>query len=261
MTTHKTIQRRPGEIARVGGIPIVFGPHWILVSLALLPPLWWEVSSHRSFGAHLSGSVGLMAIVLFSVTVHEAAHAAAARARGLTVLAIHISPMFGLTRLEDDLDDPADELIVAAAGPAANLAVVVACATLLALPVHWPEVPDLLLRVALGLNVWLALPNLLPLCPLDGGRIAHALLRLAGAGHLAATAPVSLLTIATAVAVPLAVARGAFTLPSMIVPAVLYGFLALMALLGVAMLISAATPDPDSASDNAMQGPELERAA
>lgn len=113
-----------------------------------------------------------------SLLAHELAHALVARRRGVDVSGIVLWLFGGVAQLEGDTPDPRAELEVAAAGPATSLGLAAAgvaagwllahvgASSLLVSSVQW---------LAL-VNSLLALFNLLPAFPLDGGRILRALL-------------------------------------------------------------------------------------
>ena len=122
------------------------------------------------------GAAGFLAetATLFAVVLlHELAHAAVARASGLTVRELELLPFGGVARLRDPVEfDPAVEAAVAAAGPAANALlylVGVACAPLI-------EPDGRFVDAYLQANLAIGLFNLLPALPLDGGRILRAVL-------------------------------------------------------------------------------------
>jgi Zn-dependent protease len=124
---------------------------------------------------------------LFSfVLLHELGHCVAARRLGVRVLDITLWPLGGLARFARIPEDPRKELLITAAGPLVNVAiavVLVGVAVLLRLPlgVRLDEgfrVGDMLdvFILFIGMNVFMAVFNLIPALPLDGGRILRALL-------------------------------------------------------------------------------------
>lgn len=114
------------------------------------------------------------ALIVFGlVIIHELAHALVARQLGLKLAALELFPFGGVARLRDQPElYPWKEAVVALAGPAANLALLVGGLTL-AQQLWWPPVLGLFF---LKTNFFLFLFNLLPLLPLDGGRLLRAAL-------------------------------------------------------------------------------------
>jgi Zn-dependent protease len=170
------------RLGRVRGIEI--GVHWSLLIVGLLVATTLASSLLPSLEPHSHGSywaAAVLATVLFfaSILAHELAHALVAIRRGQRVEGITLWLLGGVARLRDEARDAKSEFLVAVAGPATSIVLglvllfggigldrVLADGSLL------PAV-----AVYLGvLNLVLAVFNLLPGAPLDGGRILTALL-------------------------------------------------------------------------------------
>jgi Zn-dependent protease len=129
-----------------------------------------------SAAAYLSGGVAVGVAVLASIFVHEASHAVVAQRYGVKVSSITLWLLGGVAHLEDEAPSPRAEAWIAGAGPASSVAVAIAALGIGGV-VAATEVAPLLSAVLLwvgGLNAILALFNLLPGAPLDGGRLLHA---------------------------------------------------------------------------------------
>jgi|TARA_B110000438_G_C15788820_1_gene639682 Zn-dependent protease len=104
-------------------------------------------------------------VLLASLLVHELGHSFAAQALGLRVKEIVITPLGGMASIEGLSRQPLNEAKVAASGPLANLVIAGLCALI----DH--EMAYLVMIINLGIG----LGNLIPIFPLDGGRILRGI--------------------------------------------------------------------------------------
>lgn len=142
---------------KVAGVEIVLN-NWFLALIAL-------------FAA--AGLVSKLMLVFSAVLLHEFAHMLMAGGLGYRVRQIEILPFGAVARVERLADaGAASEIMIAAAGPIASLVLAAACYVQLAESGSWQEVVKFYGEV----NLMLALFNLLPALPLDGGRILRAML-------------------------------------------------------------------------------------
>jgi Zn-dependent protease/CBS domain-containing protein len=152
-----------------------------LILLAWVALAHWAVD--QSIGAALAGTAFVVAL-FGCVLLHEFGHALTARRFGIGTEDITLLPIGGLARLERMPDDPGQELVVALAGPAVN--VLIAAGLLALLSATGPLAPLSFLTMTEGsfverlmvINVFLALFNLLPAFPMDGGRVLRAVLAM-----------------------------------------------------------------------------------
>jgi Zn-dependent protease len=170
-------------LGRVVGIPVRLDLSWfagLAVVVALSRELWAPALS----GAAAVAWSGLFAVAFFAcLLLHELAHALAARAVGVATAEIRLFVFGGVARIAGEPAGAGAEALVAMAGPLAS----VTLAGLLALASRRVAGPagDLLAWLFLG-NLVVAAFNLLPGFPLDGGRLARALVwRLTGRRLLA----------------------------------------------------------------------------
>jgi Zn-dependent protease/CBS domain-containing protein len=191
--------RRPASIKLVDvfGIRIGVDRGWFIVlflSIFLLSGPF-RGTLHSSDGVAYLTTVVTVLVLFASLIVHELGHALAARRQGIEVRRIDLFMFGGLTQMSRDTASPGEELKVAAAGPAATLCFALACLGLdMAIVgphrlLHAVELdqgvritPVLLsLSWLLVWNMMLLAFNLVPAFPLDGGRMARALVwRLTG---------------------------------------------------------------------------------
>lgn len=149
------------------GIPIHLHPT-LLITFVLLMMQW--------------GAWGVPAgVILFgSVLLHELGHALVARRFGLATAGIHLHLLGGVAMMSTVPRKPRHELWIAAAGPAVSLALGLGfglCAWVAGAELPWsrPSAVDLLAYAA-ALNGAMAIFNLIPALPMDGGRVLRALL-------------------------------------------------------------------------------------
>jgi Zn-dependent protease/CBS domain-containing protein len=121
--------------------------------------------------------IGVAALFLVSVMVHELAHALVGRRRGVATTSVVLGLVGGLAPLSIEASRPKDELAIAVAGPMASLliAAVILPAGIALGFVGSPAGPLAGgLFVVGALNLMLGLASLLPGLPLDGGRVVRA---------------------------------------------------------------------------------------
>ncbi len=181
------------QLARVFGIRIGVNASWFLVlflSVFLLSDAFAASvngSETAAYAASVAASLGFFA----SILLHELGHALAARRAGIEVTGIDLFFFGGLMHMSRDTDSPGDEFKVAAAGPAVTLLLIVAGALLAAVLAgsltdlsrvatladrDTASVLELLVSFLVSMNVLLLALNLVPAFPLDGGRMARALI-------------------------------------------------------------------------------------
>ena len=145
--------------------------------------LVWIGAAHYAQGGWEAAVAGVVfiALLFLCVLLHEFGHIFAARRYGVQTPDVVLLPIGGVARLERIPEQPAQELVVALAGPAVNL--VIAAVLYLALGGLLPrgglEVDNpgvSLLARLLSANLFLALFNLIPAFPMDGGRVLRAVL-------------------------------------------------------------------------------------
>jgi len=133
----------------------------------------------------IGGVRGVIFVVLVfaSVVFHEMSHAMVARHYGIEVSDITLLPIGGVARMSTPPDQPRQEMIISAAGPTASIVLGLSlwfAADLLGYPVNLSELAvrgNLLVQLS-AVNFVLAIFNLLPAFPMDGGRILRGFLAM-----------------------------------------------------------------------------------
>jgi Zn-dependent protease/CBS domain-containing protein len=149
-----------------------------LITVALAFGRFPQAHPDQPTAAYLVAGLATGLLFFASILAHELGHAVVAQRNGIPVEGITLWLFGGVARLGGEAPDPGAELRIAAVGPAVSVAVAGAAgavaATLSAL-----DAPELVVGAAVWLatiNVILAVFNLVPAAPLDGGRILRALL-------------------------------------------------------------------------------------
>lgn len=173
-------------IARLAGIDVKIHATFLLI--VVLGAMQW---SHWGLPGMAFGAL-LMLALFACVTLHEFGHGLVAQRFGIPVREIVLLPIGGVAALARNPSKPRHELLIAAAGPAANVVLAAVLTLALGLHVAWRELsPEHLLKAfgagpslataliwLLNANIFLVLFNLIPAFPMDGGRILRGLLGL-----------------------------------------------------------------------------------
>lgn len=169
------------RLGKIFGFPLTLD--WSV--LVILWVFTWSLAStlptivpHRPPAMYwLAGAYGACAL-LASLLAHEVTHAVTARRAGVRVRGIRLWLLGGIARLADEPRTPRDAFVVAASGPVVSL-MLAGGFSALAFVLRLCGVSDVVVALAWWLaaaNLALALFNLLPAAPLDGGRILRAVL-------------------------------------------------------------------------------------
>mgnify|MGYP001812377079 CR=1 FL=1 len=170
--------RRGFRLGSVRGIDVVADFSLLVIAGLLTWSLYVDLSRafpgrspDRLFFAAAAGGL----LFLGSIFIHELSHSLVALRRGLNVRRIRLFIFGGVSEIEEEATTPSDELYVTLAGPAASFGLGMAflgLAWALSGALRMPSRIALILGVA---NLSIAVFNLLPGLPLDGGRMLRAL--------------------------------------------------------------------------------------
>jgi Zn-dependent protease len=181
------------RVGRLAGIPIGVQPLWFVIVALITWSLGASYYPEQVSGISAPAAYGLgllSALLLFaSILLHELGHALLARRHGVEIEEIDLWLLGGVARMKGYPRRAGDELRFALAGPAVTAALALAFGALaLALPGSAPAALRALVDYQLFINAAILAFNLLPAFPLDGGRVARALIWGRGGDLARATA-------------------------------------------------------------------------
>lgn len=172
-------------LGRVLGIPLGLHFSWFIIAALITFSLAAQFSATQpDWGAALIFGVSAFTAILFFVTLlaHELSHALVARARGIPVHSITLFALGGIAQMGRDANTARTEFLVAIVGPITSLAIGFSCLAA-ATSLGWTlqgagegGVAGAVLGWLGSINILLALFNLIPGYPLDGGRVLRAIL-------------------------------------------------------------------------------------
>ena len=160
------------KIGSLFGIPLFLDPLWFIILTFVTLNFGLN---YLQWGNVLAGSAGLvMALLLFgSVVLHELGHSIVARSQGIKVNSITLFLLGGIAAIEEESKTPGEALQVAIAGPSVSIALFVLL-MLLSYILPTSSLASLMMGDLARINLILALFNLIPGLPLDGGQIFKA---------------------------------------------------------------------------------------
>lgn len=170
--------KRQAVVGHVSGIPVRADYRWFFV-VGLMSAI--TAASINTQVGNIAGSVilGIATTLVFfaSIFLHELAHAVAARWEKLEVVEIVLHPFGGLTRFRHPPETPRAEFRVAIAGPAASFLLTLFFLGVMAISnTGGLDILGTLLFLLALSNFLLAVFNMFPGYPLDGGRVLRAYL-------------------------------------------------------------------------------------
>jgi Zn-dependent protease/CBS domain-containing protein len=174
------------QLGKVSNIRIMV--HWTFLFI-----LVWVVFLEIQRGGNLESilfNLAFILVIFLCVLLHELGHGLMAKRFGIKTTKITLLPIGGVASLEGIPKNPRHELLVALAGPAVNLLIVLVLYFMLPvqgfLELHFTELLKKLSEFTLGnflfylfvANLGLVIFNLIPAFPMDGGRVLRALLAM-----------------------------------------------------------------------------------
>jgi Zn-dependent protease len=168
------------RIGRFAGIDIFVHATFPLLLIWVGFIYWAETGTVEGVIAGIT----LILTLFVCVVLHEYGHALTARRFGIGTRHITLLPIGGVALLEKMPSEPRQEVVVALAGPAVNVAIAAGVALLIAATGQPGSVFELsftqsdFLRSVLFANIMLAVFNMIPAFPMDGGRVLRAVLSM-----------------------------------------------------------------------------------
>lgn len=172
------------KLGRILGIEIGLHLSWLIIAFLITLSLADQFRSvNPGWGKSVIWATAIVTALLFFVTIilHELSHAVVAKARNLPVRSITLFALGGVAQIEREAAEPSTEFLMGIAGPVMSALIGIVC-LVLAFAVGWtpmeaPATPLPAVLMWLGvINISLAIFNLIPGFPLDGGRILRALI-------------------------------------------------------------------------------------
>jgi stage IV sporulation protein FB len=166
----------------------------VRIHITFLLFLLWIFGASWAQGGSAAAWSGLAFMVLLfaCVLAHEFGHIFTARAFGVATPDVTLLPIGGVARLERIPEEPREEFLVAIAGPLVNVGIAIVLVVLFGADLSGKNLAavesarvSLVDRLA-AVNLFLALFNMIPAFPMDGGRVLRALLAVR-LGHVRAT--------------------------------------------------------------------------
>ena len=171
------------KLGRIFGVEIGLHYSWFIIALLITFSLAGHFQTNNpGWSDGLRWGVAIVTALLFfvSIVVHELSHAMVAKLRGLPVKSITLFALGGVAQIEKEAADAKTEFWMGIIGPITSFVIGVIClAITVALgwtPPESPQRPLPAMLMWLGyINIALAIFNMIPGFPLDGGRVLRGI--------------------------------------------------------------------------------------
>jgi Zn-dependent protease/CBS domain-containing protein len=164
------------RIGNLFGIPFYINPSWFFVLGLITLSYGGDLARFPQLTGLTPWILGLVAALLLfaSVLAHELGHSFAAISQGIQVKSITLFIFGGLASLEKESETPLQSLLVAIAGPLVSL-LLFGILTIISLNISLPIPINAIVSLLASINLVLALFNMIPGLPLDGGNVLKAI--------------------------------------------------------------------------------------
>jgi Zn-dependent protease/predicted transcriptional regulator len=172
------------KLGRIFGVEIGLHYSWFIIALLITFSLVGHFEANNpTWSDGLRWAIAIITAVLFfaAIVVHELSHAIVAKMRGLPVRSITLFALGGVAQIEKEAADAKTEFWMGIIGPITSFVIGVIC-LLITIAVGWtppnfPQKPLPAVLLWLGLiNIGLAIFNMIPGFPLDGGRVLRGII-------------------------------------------------------------------------------------
>jgi len=172
------------KLGSIQGVKIGLHYSWLIIALLITLSLRAYFRLHDSeWGESVIWATAIITTLLFftTIVVHELSHALVAKAHGLPVRSITLFALGGVAEIEKETPDARTEFWIGIIGPITSCLIGFICLSVVLAfgwtPSAFPQNPLLAGLMWLGyINIMLALFNMVPGFPLDGGRVLRAIL-------------------------------------------------------------------------------------
>jgi Zn-dependent protease/predicted transcriptional regulator len=171
------------KLGRIFGVEIGLHYSWFIIALLITFSVAGQFQLHNpGWSDGLRWGLAIVTAVLFfaAIVAHELSHAVVAKSRGLPVRSITLFALGGVAQIEREAADAKTEFWMGIIGPITSFVIGLVCLGItLALgwnPPDFPQRPLPAMLLWLGvINIGLAVFNMIPGFPLDGGRVLRAI--------------------------------------------------------------------------------------
>jgi Zn-dependent protease/predicted transcriptional regulator len=168
------------KIGKIHGISIELNYSWFLIFFLIT----WSLANgylpieypHQSSSFYWFVGAASALFLYVSILIHELAHSAIALRSGIGIKNITLHFFGGVSQIQEESSDPRTEATMAIVGPISSIVIGVSLLTIdYLLGPGLPDIIEALLRYGGFVNVALAIFNLIPAFPMDGGRVLRAI--------------------------------------------------------------------------------------